>query len=114
MAIPSLILFAALSAEAAELRYDPRAPIPSGYHVERRVRYGMLISGGVVFTAGAGFFAKDPKGYLGAFGLAGMITGSVLFLVGAFSRPRVLVPDTVAPVPIVAAGFAGLNVHGSF
>jgi hypothetical protein len=33
------------------LRYDPELPIPAGYHVEHRTRYGLAISGIALFAA---------------------------------------------------------------
>ena len=33
------------------LRYDPEQPIPAGYHVEHRTRYGLAISGLALFAA---------------------------------------------------------------
>ena len=34
-----------------KLAYDPEQPIPAGYHVEHRTRYGLAISGIALFAA---------------------------------------------------------------
>jgi len=44
------------------ITYDPDQPVPAGYHVEHRTRYGLVISGAVLFgvtyvpTAAAAYF----------------------------------------------------------
>jgi hypothetical protein len=34
-----------------QLAYDPKQPVPAGYHVEHRTRYGLAISGIALFAA---------------------------------------------------------------
>jgi hypothetical protein len=54
------------------LRYEPGQPIPSGYHVEERVRRGLVIAGAITFgipyayglTVAADDNSTDKTGYL--------------------------------------------------
>jgi hypothetical protein len=39
---------------ARQMAYDPAQPIPAGYHVEHRTRYGLIITGAFLFTISYG------------------------------------------------------------
>jgi len=54
-AVTSLLVVCASGGARADmprqLAYDPEQPVPAGYHVEHRTRYGLAISGIALFAA---------------------------------------------------------------
>ncbi|MBI2389282.1 MAG: hypothetical protein HYV09_06765 [Deltaproteobacteria bacterium] len=102
--------------------YDPRRPVPRGYHVEERPDMGLVNAGAVVAGVGTVLFLlslpeakRDPDNRgLGPI-LAGgvVVTGVALVTTGLLPR-SVLVPNKVAVAPAVARHTLGGAVAVQF
>lgn len=124
---------AATPSSAETLRYDPERPVPFGYHVEERPRYGLAITGAALTSVSAvclvaGFAERERAstrhgesiglggpailfvmgGLLGAVGLP-------LLVVGVSSKKKVLVSDGALELaPVLGRGFGGVGLSGTF
>lgn len=132
-ALVASLLCAPSTGEAQQtLPYDPEEPVPLGYHVEKRPRYGLLITGAGLSATAIGCFVyassqrkeelrskesqEFPTESTSFYALGTLFTlAAVPVLLVGLTKKQVLVADPPLQfAPLVGKGFGGIGVGGTF